>query len=152
MDSTNHLRSMTMRASTRRGVIGRILFCAARIAKLMVSYEDDQLVGKYLFANPPLHPRRTLHQAFNQYSNFLRDTEKLDEDQIVYKATADQRDPTQKCSKWCQCSDCTTGQAAVPRLLMVDQLWLFVLDESKQILFSPSDRDASLTVDRYNHY
>ncbi|KAK4170530.1 magnesium transport protein cora [Cladorrhinum sp. PSN259] len=147
MDSTNHLQSMTMRASTRRGVVGRILFCAARIAKLMVSYEDDQLVGKYLFANPPLHPRRTLHQAFNRYSSFLRETDKLDEDQIVYKATAGQRDPTQKCSKWCQCSDCTTGQAAIPRLLMVDQLWLFVLDENTIITSFPQRWGSHFTSD-----
>lgn len=134
VSSTNHFRSMTMRATTRRGVVGRILFCAARIAKLMVSYEDDELVSKYLYANPPLHPRRTLHQSLNEYSNFLRDTERLDKDQIVYRATAGLKDPTrQQCSKFCQCSDCTSARATVPRFLMVDQLWVFVLDESEYL-------------------
>lgn len=136
--SMNHFRSMTMRASTRRGVVGRILFCAARIAKLMMSFEDDELVKEYLYATPPLHPRRSLHQSFNQYACYLRDTKKLDQEQIVYRATARVRDSTrQKCSKWCQCSDCTSERATVPRLLMVDQLWVFVLDESE---FSPSHR------------
>lgn len=130
--SMNHFRPMAMRASTRRGVIGRILFSAARIAKLMTSYEDDQLIGDYLYANPPLHPRRTLHQSFNEYANFLRDTRKLDQDQIVYRATAKVRDTTrQGCSKWCQCPDCTAERSTVSRLLMVDQLWVFVLDESE---------------------
>ncbi|EAQ89423.1 hypothetical protein CHGG_06042 [Chaetomium globosum CBS 148.51] len=94
--SMNHFRPMAMRASTRRGVIGRILFGAARIAKLMTSYEDDQLIGDYLYANPPLHPRRTLHQSFNEYANFLRDTRKLDQNQIVYRATAKIRDTTRQ--------------------------------------------------------
>ena len=133
----NHFRAMSMRASTRRGVIGRIMFCAARIAKLMVSYEDNELAREYLYANPPLHPRRTLHQSFNQYANFLRDTKKLDQEQIVFKATAKVRDTArQGCPKWCQCADCTAERATVPRLLMVDQLWLFVLDESECHIFS----------------
>jgi hypothetical protein len=138
--SMNHFRPMAMRASTRRGVIGRILFGAARIAKLMTSYEDDQLIGDYLYANPPLHPRRTLHQSFNEYANFLRDTKKLDQDQIVYRATAKVRDTTrQGCSKWCQCPDCTAERSTMSRLLMVDQLWVFVLDESEY----PRDRHPS---------
>jgi hypothetical protein len=132
--STNHFRSMATRASTRRGVVGRILFCAARISKLMTAYEDDELVGAYLYANPPLHPRRTLHQSFNQYGSFLRDTRKLDQEQIVYKATANARESTREgCSKWCLCSDCTAERATVSRLLMVDQLWVFVLDESEYL-------------------
>jgi hypothetical protein len=106
----------------------------------MTSYEDDQLIGDYLYANPPLHPRRTLHQSFNEYANFLRDTKKLDQDQIVYRATAKVRDTTrQGCSKWCQCPDCTAERSTVSRLLMVDQLWVFVLDESEY----PRDRHLS---------
>jgi hypothetical protein len=134
--SMNHFRPLAMRATTRRGVVGRILFCAARIAKLMTSYEDDELIGEYLYANPPLHPRRTLHQSFNEYASFLRDTRKLDQDQIVYRATAKVRETTREgCSKWCQCPDCTAERATVSRLLMVDQLWVFVLDESKAFTF-----------------
>ncbi|KAK4660099.1 hypothetical protein QC762_116150 [Podospora pseudocomata] len=148
VSSTNHFRSMTMRATTRRGVVGRILFCAARIAKLMVSYEDDELVSKYLYANPPLHPRRTLHQSLNEYSNFLRDTERLDKDQIVYRATAGLKDPTrQQCSKFCQCSDCTSARATVPRFLMVDQLWVFVLDENTVITSFPQRWGSYFTSD-----
>ncbi|KAK3298764.1 uncharacterized protein B0H64DRAFT_422501 [Chaetomium fimeti] len=136
--SMNHFRPMAMRATTRRGVIGRILFGAARIAKLMTAYEDDQLIGDYLYANPPLHPRRTLHQSFNEYANFLRDTKKLDQDQIVYRATAKVRDTTrQGCSKWCQCPDCTAERSTSSRLLMVDQLWIFVLDENTIITSFP---------------
>ena len=151
--SDNHFRSMSLRANTRRGVVGRILFCAARISKLMTSYEDDELIGQYLYANPPLHPRRTLHQSFNQYANFLRDTRKLDQDQIVYKATAKVIDPPrQGCSKWCQCEDCVAERAS--RLLMVDQLWLFVLDESKFAQGSPimTSNTMSLTLTRHYHY
>ncbi|KAK3366817.1 hypothetical protein B0T24DRAFT_534915 [Lasiosphaeria ovina] len=125
--SSSHLRSMTTRAASRRGVVGRVLFCAARIFKLMASFEDDELVREYLFANPPLHPRRSLHQTFTKYSSFLLETETLDREQIVYKATAPVTTPASRpnCNKWCQCSDCKKERAAVPRLLMVDQLWLF---------------------------
>ena len=152
--STNHFRSMATRASTRRGAIGRILFCAARISKLMTSYEDDELVSQYLYANPPLHPRRTLHQSFNQYSDFLRDTRKLDRDQIVYKATAKARESTRKgCGKWCQCSDCVAERAAASKLLMVDQLWVFVLDESEYCLSDClKHHGVFLTFSRHNHH
>ncbi|KAK4135800.1 hypothetical protein BT67DRAFT_261272 [Trichocladium antarcticum] len=146
--SMNHFRSMAMRATTRRGVVGRILFCAARIAKLMASYEDDELVREYLYSSPPLHPRRTLHQSYNQYANFLRDTRKLDQDQIVYKATARTRDSSREgCSKWCQCADCTAERATVPRLLMVDQLWVFVLDENTIITSFPQRWDSYFSDD-----
>ncbi|KAH6854711.1 hypothetical protein B0I37DRAFT_38119 [Chaetomium sp. MPI-CAGE-AT-0009] len=146
--SMNHFRPMAMRATTRRGVIGRILFGAARIAKLMTSYEDDQLIGDYLYANPPLHPRRTLHQSFNEYANFLRDTTKLDQDQIVYRATAKIRDTTrQGCGKWCQCPDCTAERSTVSRLLMVDQLWVFVLDENTIITSFPQRWGSYFTSD-----
>lgn len=137
--SSSHLRSMTTRAASRRGVVGRVLFCAARIFKLMASFEDDELVREYLFANPPLHPRRSLHQTFTKYSSFLLETETLDREQIVYKATAPVTTPASRpnCNKWCQCSDCKKERAAVPRLLMVDQLWLFVLDENTIITSFP---------------
>ncbi len=152
--STNHFRSMANRATTRRGAIGRILFCAARISKLMASYEDDELVSEYLYASPPLHPRRTLHQSFNQYSDFLRDTRKLDRDQIVYKATAKARESTRKsCGKWCQCSDCAAERAAASKLLMVDQLWVFVLDESEHYLPDCSrSHGVFLTFSRHSHH
>jgi hypothetical protein len=151
--SNNHFRSMALRANTRRGVVGRILFCAARIAKLMTSYEDDELIGQYLYADPPLHPRRTLHQSFNEYANFLRDTRKLDQDQIVYRATAKAIDPPrQGCTKWCQCEDCAAERSTVSRLLMVDQLWVFVLDESESTRRLPTKTRIILPLTRTRHH
>lgn len=119
--STNRFRHITKRARTRGGAVGRILFCAAKLAVLMMSYEDDELIRENLFGNPPLHPRRSLHQAFCKYADFIPNTEELDKKQVVYKATAPVPPD----------SDRAPLTSALPRILMVDQLWSFVLDKSK---------------------
>lgn len=55
---------------------------------------------------PLLHIRRTLDQSY--FLN-LNDTSQRDQDQVVYRAT------------W--------GHGNLTRVVMVDQLWLWVLDE-----------------------
>lgn len=55
---------------------------------------------------PLLHIRRTLDQSY--FLN-LKDTSQRDKDQVVYRAT-----------KW---------QGNLARVVMVDQLWLWILDE-----------------------
>lgn len=65
-------------------------------------------------SEPPLHIRRTLDQAY--FLN-LKDTSERDKDQVVYRATKRPfRDP---------------GSGNVTRVVMVDQLWLWILDERK---------------------
>lgn len=66
----------------------------------------------------PLQIRRTLDQAY--FLN-LKDTSMRDKDQVVYRATRKPfRDP---------------GNGSVTRVVMVDQLWLWILDECKRTHF-----------------
>lgn len=70
------------------------------------------LVGKDL-KEPSLHIRRTLDQS---YFLTLEDTTKRDRDQVVYRETQ---------LSW-------TTSMNVTRVVMVDQLWLWILDEREQ--------------------
>lgn len=64
---------------------------------------DEKLLRKHLLSERPVHIRRTLDQS---YYWTLKDTSTRDRDQVVYRATKDQN----------------------PRIIMVDQLWLWILD------------------------
>ncbi|KAL2063543.1 hypothetical protein VTL71DRAFT_5348 [Oculimacula yallundae] len=76
-------------------------------------YPDKDLIMGYLFpTNPgeihPLQPRRTLDQYFYTH---LESTSQRDADQVVYRYTAESKEP---------------------KIFMVDQLWLWILNEGKQ--------------------
>lgn len=137
--SASRFRHIKKLARTRGGAVGRVLFCAAKLAIMMMSFEDDELIRGNLLGNPPLHPRRSLHQAFCGYGDFIPNVEELDKEQVVYKATT----PVTL--------DIDGGPwtSALPRILMVDQLWLFVLDKS----MPPNDvRQVGLTGCRHRHH
>lgn len=71
---------------------------------------DEKLLRKYSRHQPPLHVRRTLDQS---YHPTLDDTKLRDRDQVVL------RDARKKISQ---------GYGSiVPRVLMVDQCWLWVI-------------------------
>jgi hypothetical protein len=108
-------------------------------------YTDKTLLKNRLDLIPPLHPRRTLDQY---YYWALKDIETQDKSQVVYRATA----PTKHLSdqfaeRDLDCRECLQDIRTVPRLLMVDQLWLWILDASKR-LFSPHDLVRKI----YSHY
>jgi hypothetical protein len=119
-----------------QSLLGRLLFFAAALYEAMDGYTDEKLIEKYLNVNPPLHPRRTLDQS---YYWTLKDTCSRDRDQVVYRDSAPNRnllhyrhvkknpkkegDPT--------CAQCTDNVKKVPRVVMVDQLWMWILDESE---------------------
>src|ERR1700761_4546626 len=44
--------------------LGQYLIDAARLYEAMSAYKDRKLLRTYLAAEPPLHPRRTLDQAY----------------------------------------------------------------------------------------
>jgi hypothetical protein len=117
--SNNRFRHTKKLARNRGGAVGRNLFCDAKIAVLMMSFKDGELIRENLFGNPPLHPRRSLHQAFCKYADFIPNTEELDKKQVVYKATAPVHSDTNRAPL----------TSALPRILMVDQLRPFVLDK-----------------------
>lgn len=139
--------------------IGQLLFDAAMLYEAMMTYRDKMFIRKYLHRDPPLHPRRTLDQA---YYWTLKTTRSRDRDQVVYRGTRPipEHSIDPKTMEW-NCPHDTTGQQGqqpdtgegggggshcihcrshirkVSRLLMVDQLWMWILDERTIITAFP---------------
>lgn len=142
--------------------LGQYLLDAARLFEGMASYRDRKLLETYLMQDPPMHPRRTLDQA---YYWSLNTTNQRDHDQVVYRATT--ANPL-KFHRWNidrsiwtghdeenvspdklqdlehkSCEECTTNIRQVSRLIMVDQLWMWVLDEKTIITCFPKRYGAN---------
>jgi hypothetical protein len=111
--------------ASRRAALGALLKSAAGLAEAMSAHVEEQLMIRYLHAQPPLHPRRTLDQS---YYGALKSTRARDRDQVVYRGTMP---AAHECDGTEVCPTCKEDVKKVPRLVMVDQLWLWVLDESK---------------------
>jgi hypothetical protein len=91
--------------------LGSYLWYAAKLFQLIDEAADEMLIRQHLYADPPLHIRRTLEQY---YYWTTEDTGPRDRKQVVYRGTRLRRDPE-----------------ALPRVIMVDQLWLWILDDSE---------------------
>lgn len=94
-----------------RRPLGKYLLQVAKIYDAMDIEPDVRMLRDHLHQDPPLHSRRTLDQS---YYWKLQNTDNRDEDQVVYRATIEGKSPLK-----------TT------RVVMVDQLWLYILDESE---------------------
>lgn len=97
-----------------RPPLAAYLLQIAKIYNAMEIYPDVRMLRDYLYKKSPIHPRRTLDQS---YYWRLPNTDIRDKDQVVYRET--------KCGR---------SIFKTPRVLMVDQLWLYILDDRKQIL------------------
>jgi len=64
--------------------LARLLADAAKLYEAMTAFQDRKTLETFLFADPPVHPRRTLDQA---YFWKLRTTSRRDRDQVVYRYT-----------------------------------------------------------------
>ncbi|KAF9766152.1 hypothetical protein IL306_001468 [Fusarium sp. DS 682] len=137
-------------------LLGPLLFNAAMLCEAMSNFRDKKLLETHLHTDPPLHPRRTLDQA---YYHTLKSTKKRDRDQVVYRGTRanpghlHKYDPETEC--WpCfdnanvdgnlqkqtlgrACNQCTENVRKVARVVMVDQLWMWILDEHTIITCFP---------------
>lgn len=111
--------------------LGKVLFLAAALMEAIDFRTEGKLIDKYLHDKPPLHPRRTLDQS---YYGTLKDTKTRDRDQVVYRATAPvaHHDPNSDdgMASREKCEQCQEDIRKVSRLIMVDQLWLWILDGS----------------------
>lgn len=101
---------------------------------------ESKLIWQYLTSNRPIHCRRTLDQY--GYPS-LRDTSVRDGDQILYKRTRPPRpekelyeSPLEHITGILQANRFPAGQHAsigtnddASKVLMVDQLWLWVVDQ-----------------------
>ncbi|KAH7308289.1 hypothetical protein BKA65DRAFT_442771 [Rhexocercosporidium sp. MPI-PUGE-AT-0058] len=95
--------------SLRRSKLGEYLLQIAKLYNALNIELDIQLLRGHLFKDPPLHARRSLHQSYWR-----------DEEQVLYRET--QRGE----SFW-----------RTPQVLMLDQLWLYVLDDNTIISSFP---------------
>lgn len=123
-------------------------------ARGMVNYRDKQLLRDFLVADSPLHPRRTLDQA---YYWTLKSTRSRDRDQVVYRATTansesfhrynpkkgqfEDHEHMKKDNNGCR--DCTDKIKKVSRVIMVDQLWMWILDAKTIITCFPKRYGAN---------
>lgn len=173
--------------------VGQVLFDAAVLYEAMANYRDRRFIQKYLHEDPPLHPRRTLDQA---YYWTLKTTKLRDRDQVVYRGTTVEQNlrhrlkPKKQSKKWmwnvkalkhekcekvefewdCEdrnnaakltlpledqtdkddptkrspeeiignrCPHCRDHIRKVSRVVMVDQLWMWILDEQTIITCFP---------------
>ncbi|MCJ1426325.1 hypothetical protein MMC29_004228 [Sticta canariensis] len=93
---------------------------------------DEKLIHTYLHQKPYMHIRRTLDQY---YYHTMKDTTERDEDQVVYRYAK---------KMW------PDDHESVHNILMVDQLWLWILDGGKLFdcsrLMKPSKTPSTDTV------
>ncbi|RYP46241.1 hypothetical protein DL768_007508 [Monosporascus sp. mg162] len=100
------------------GLLGKYLMAVAKVADEMDFEADERLLRKYVKADPPLHIRRTLDQY---YFVTLDDTSQRDKDQVVYRGTKAGH----------------SLHTRNTRVVMVDQLWLWILDDNTIITSFP---------------
>ncbi|KAI0387824.1 hypothetical protein F5Y04DRAFT_241086 [Hypomontagnella monticulosa] len=131
-----------------RNPLGQYLIDAARLFEGMVNYRDKKLLESSLFTDAPLHPRRTLDQG---YYNTLSSARGKGRSQVVYRATTP--DPlsyhryNSRLREWenheniipelGSCRQCLDNIRKVSRVVMVDQLWMWILDEKVVITCFP---------------
>lgn len=123
--------------------IGQVLFDAAMLYEAMDNYQEKSLIRKYLNKELPLHPRRSLEQS-NEWTLSLS-WHASARDQVVHRATRPKQldfhavDPFTK--EW------RDRIRKVPRLMMIDQLWMWIIDDQTIITCFPDHGD----LHRYNH-
>ncbi|KAH7369612.1 hypothetical protein BKA65DRAFT_385928 [Rhexocercosporidium sp. MPI-PUGE-AT-0058] len=130
---TNHLTSKGILAPASK--VGKILYRAALLSEAIDNYQEQELLKTYLYHNPPFHPRRTLDQS---YYWTLKTTKKRDRDQVVYRGTAPKKQFMHSGEhRKPGCPHCRMDSRKVPRVIMVDQLWLWILDGNTIITSFP---------------
>jgi hypothetical protein len=106
--------------------LGKIFIQAARLAEAIGFYEDEELINAFLMNDPPLHPRRTLEQS-NANLGLKVDRQR----QVVYRAVAGKPLLPHYHEYETACEQCFEESTRIPRVIMVDQLWLWILDSRK---------------------
>ncbi|RYP20432.1 hypothetical protein DL765_002808 [Monosporascus sp. GIB2] len=155
--------------------LGQVLLDAASLYETLSTYRDKLLLERYLHSDPPLHPRRTLDQA---YYGTLMTTKVRDRDKVVHRETNVTPEESRPVAlrgsvagyhlrrstsqlgqmndgggvdnatrNWAKSArnreDRHDTASPVPRrpLLMVDQLWMWILDEHTIITSFPEVQD-----------
>ncbi|KAA8650460.1 uncharacterized protein ATNIH1004_003146 [Aspergillus tanneri] len=97
---------------------------------------ESKLIWEYLGSEPPIHIRRTLDQF--GYPN-LRSTAARDDDQMLWKRTKKPIDPSDKPGELSPLhnEDRSPKSFMDGKVLMVDQLWLWIVDRGTVVSFFP---------------
>jgi hypothetical protein len=98
-------------AKVERSKLAEYLLQITKVYDAMDIEADERILRDNLYQESPLHPRRTLDQS--HYWK-LPDTRARDSDQVVYRET-----------------ESGTNVLRTSRVIMVDQLWLYILDDRK---------------------
>ncbi|KAI0538428.1 hypothetical protein GGR58DRAFT_299134 [Xylaria digitata] len=124
--------------------LGQYLLSAARLYEEVRNYQDTSLLQKYLFADPPLHPRRTLDQGYYTSPQITRLSGR---DQVVSRATTPNKSRSHRVDHqrgpWtCHissegCEECLANIRKVSQVVMIDQLWMWILDRKAIITCFP---------------
>lgn len=93
-----------------QSLLARYLWFAAKLFEAIDEAADERLIREHLNTSSPLHMRRTLDQY---YYWTVTDTTAEDQNQVVCHGTRSSNDPE-----------------ATGRVVMVDQLWMWILDDS----------------------
>jgi IS1 family transposase len=99
----------------RKSKLGQYLLTLAQVAEAMDYEADEQLLRENLYRDPPLHIRRTLDQS---YFWTMEDTSIFDKAQVVH----------------CETRASRSFHSRNARVVMVDQLWLWILDNSEYFI------------------
>lgn len=94
--------------------LAKYFWHVAKLYQIIDEAADGRLIEDHLYSDPPLHARRTLEQFYYWTAG---DTARRDKDQVVCRGT---RNP-----------NIDLDPEATSRIVMVDQLWLWILDDSK---------------------
>lgn len=120
-------------------VLGQVLFDAAMLYEAMTTYREKSLIHKYYHEDPPLHPRRTLEQT-NEWTLSLS-WHASARDQVVHRATRPKQLDIQSADPFTK--EWTDRIRKVPRVMMIDQLWMWILDDQTVITCFPDNGDLS---------
>ena len=127
-----------------RNPLGRYLLCAARLYEAMSLHQDKVIIRKTLFKSSRLHARVALEQM---HSRGFRARMAGDRHHAKPRGTRAPRGREQRCRRHGDalageeaprdCEECSEASREMSKLLMVDQLWLWVLDKKTLITAFP---------------
>ncbi|KAL4807295.1 hypothetical protein BDV18DRAFT_137389 [Aspergillus unguis] len=104
---------------------------------------ESKLIWKFLGNEPPIHIRRTLDQF--GYPN-LRSTVARDDDQMLWKRTRKQINLSDELGNSIPLRDGSDPRDSVfvdGKVLMVDQLWLWIVDHKTVVTFFPKQEPTT---------
>ena len=160
--------------------LGQFLVDAARMYEAMAEFQDRRVAEEGLFASSPLHPRRSLDQSYfwKLKSTRRRDRDQVvyrhtrhSYGKVMHKYTPmtakdcsrNDRKQSQDNEQWHwdghwrqeddeDCCQCAEDIRRVPRAVMVDQLWLWILDEQTILTCFPQRTGAGRKDPSGVHY